>query len=81
MRILTSYLQSYVDTQRIDSIAFGTRALGGMASWKLLIGIGLIFPAMLILGISTMPESPRYAPPPPHSSFPQPLLTSYFPYA
>lgn len=59
MRVLDSYLSSYADHQRIDSIAFGTRALGGMASWKLLIGIGLIFPAMLILGISVMPESPR----------------------
>ena len=43
----------------LDCIAIGTRSLGGDSSWKLLIGLGLIFPAMLIAGISLMPESPR----------------------
>lgn len=41
-------------------ISIGTRHLPGDTSWKLVIGIGLIFPGMLILGISVMPESPRW---------------------
>ncbi|KAF5320157.1 hypothetical protein D9611_010352 [Ephemerocybe angulata] len=41
-------------------IGIGTRSLSGATSWKLLVGIGMIFPGMLIAGISMMPESPRW---------------------
>ncbi|KAJ2925986.1 hypothetical protein H1R20_g11093, partial [Candolleomyces eurysporus] len=42
------------------AIAFGTRAIGGMASWKLLVGLGFVWAAILVGGISVMPESPRW---------------------
>ncbi|TFK22534.1 monosaccharide transporter [Coprinopsis marcescibilis] len=41
-------------------ISIGTRHLPGDSSWKLVIGLGMIWPAMLIFGISFMPESPRW---------------------
>jgi len=44
---------------RADSVAIGTRSLGGAPSWRLLIGLGLIFPCALSFGILCMPESPR----------------------
>ncbi|KAJ3502320.1 hypothetical protein NMY22_g18624 [Coprinellus aureogranulatus] len=41
-------------------IAIGTRSIAGAASWKLVIGLGMIWPGILILGIAFMPESPRW---------------------
>ena len=42
-----------------DCIAIGTRSLSGASSWRTVVGIGLIWPAMLMIGIQFMPESPR----------------------
>ena len=44
----------------LDCIGIGTRSLSGAQSWRALIGIGLIWPAILSLGILFMPESPRF---------------------
>ncbi|KDR83797.1 hypothetical protein GALMADRAFT_236183 [Galerina marginata CBS 339.88] len=41
-------------------IAFGTRNLSGAASWRTVIGIGLVWPCILGVGILFMPESPRW---------------------
>ncbi|KAF8962856.1 general substrate transporter [Flammula alnicola] len=41
-------------------IAIGTRELPGAQSWRTLIGIGLIWPGILGVGILFMPESPRW---------------------
>lgn len=42
-------------------IAIGTRNLPDGASWRSLVGIGLIWPGILAGGMMFMPESPRYA--------------------
>ena len=44
----------------LDCIGIGTRLLPGAASWRTLIGINLIWPPMLAIGILFMPESPRF---------------------
>ncbi|KAF4622190.1 hypothetical protein D9613_009424 [Agrocybe pediades] len=41
-------------------IAIGTREISGAGSWRTLIGIGLIWPFILGVGILFMPESPRW---------------------
>ncbi|KAF9530744.1 general substrate transporter [Crepidotus variabilis] len=41
-------------------ISIGARELSGASSWRLVVGIGLIWPAMLSFGILFMPESPRW---------------------
>ncbi|ETW76473.1 MFS sugar transporter [Heterobasidion irregulare TC 32-1] len=41
-------------------IAIGTRSLSGASSWRTVVGIGLIWPGMLMIGIQFMPESPRW---------------------
>jgi len=41
-------------------ISIGTRNLPGAASWRTVIGIGIIWPFMLAVGIVFMPESPRW---------------------
>ncbi|KAF9005036.1 general substrate transporter [Cyathus striatus] len=41
-------------------IAIGTREIDGPGQWRTLIGIGLIWPAVLCAGILFMPESPRW---------------------
>ncbi|KAF8814578.1 hypothetical protein BYT27DRAFT_7129908 [Phlegmacium glaucopus] len=41
-------------------IGIGTRGLPGAQSWRTLVGIGLIWPVMLSVGILFMPESPRW---------------------
>ncbi|THG96102.1 hypothetical protein EW026_g5674 [Hermanssonia centrifuga] len=41
-------------------IGIGTRNIEGSGSWRTLVGIGLIWPLILGLGILTMPESPRW---------------------
>ncbi|KAK2464996.1 hypothetical protein APHAL10511_003072 [Amanita phalloides] len=42
------------------SISIGTRYLPGATSWRTVVGIGLIWPGILSIGISFMPESPRW---------------------
>ncbi|KAJ3509979.1 hypothetical protein NLJ89_g4928 [Agrocybe chaxingu] len=41
-------------------ISIGARELPGAASWRLVIGLGLIWPCILGVGILFMPESPRW---------------------
>ncbi|TFK38512.1 general substrate transporter [Crucibulum laeve] len=41
-------------------IGIGTRELSGAASWRTLIGLGIIWPVILGVGILFMPESPRW---------------------
>ncbi|GJJ10398.1 hypothetical protein Clacol_004624 [Clathrus columnatus] len=42
------------------AISIGTRDLADGISWRLVVGISLIWAAILFIGISTMPESPRW---------------------
>ncbi|KAF1820323.1 general substrate transporter [Dissoconium aciculare CBS 342.82] len=41
-------------------INFGTEAILSPASWRIPIGVGLIWPVLMILGIFFFPESPRW---------------------
>ncbi|KAI0067489.1 general substrate transporter [Artomyces pyxidatus] len=41
-------------------ISIGTRHIPGAGSWRTVIGIGFIWPAVLAVGIQFMPESPRW---------------------
>ncbi|KIP04406.1 hypothetical protein PHLGIDRAFT_93500 [Phlebiopsis gigantea 11061_1 CR5-6] len=41
-------------------ISIGARNIDGSGSWRTVIGIGLIWPVILGVGILTMPESPRW---------------------
>ncbi|PSR84219.1 hypothetical protein PHLCEN_2v5507 [Hermanssonia centrifuga] len=41
-------------------ISIGTRNISGPGSWRAVVGIGLVWPTILGLGILTMPESPRW---------------------
>ncbi|KAI0050085.1 general substrate transporter [Auriscalpium vulgare] len=41
-------------------ISIGTRHASGGSSWRIVVGIGFIWPALLIVGIQFMPESPRW---------------------
>lgn len=40
--------------------AIGTRTAGNSGSWRILIGLGWVFAAILGVGILFMPESPRW---------------------
>ncbi|KAK7047612.1 hypothetical protein VNI00_006380 [Paramarasmius palmivorus] len=42
------------------SISIGTRDLSGAGSWRSVVGIGIIWPFILGVGIIFMPESPRW---------------------
>ncbi|KAG6812815.1 hypothetical protein H0H92_000273 [Tricholoma furcatifolium] len=46
--------------QILDCISIGTRYMSGAGSWRTVVGIGLVWPCILIFGISFMPESPRH---------------------
>ncbi|THH12759.1 hypothetical protein EW146_g7392 [Bondarzewia mesenterica] len=41
------------------AISIATRSMSGSGSWRTVVGIGLIWPVMLSVGIQMMPESPR----------------------
>jgi len=41
-------------------ISIGARNIPGPGSWRTVVGIGLVWPVILGLGILTMPESPRW---------------------
>jgi sugar porter (SP) family MFS transporter len=41
-------------------ISIGTRHMSGGSSWRTVVGIGFIWPAILTVGIQFMPESPRW---------------------
>jgi len=41
-------------------ISIGTRQYAGATSWRLVIGLGIIWPVILGVGILFMPESPRW---------------------
>lgn len=41
-------------------ISIGTRNMSGSGSWRTVIGLGIIWPAILSSGIQFMPESPRW---------------------
>ncbi|KAG6844267.1 hypothetical protein H0H87_008303 [Tephrocybe sp. NHM501043] len=41
-------------------ISIGTRNISGAGSWRTVVGIGLIWPVILSVGIMFMPESPRW---------------------
>lgn len=41
-------------------ISIGTRHMSGRGSWQTVVGIGIIWPAILAGGIQFMPESPRW---------------------
>ncbi|KAG6852953.1 hypothetical protein C0991_007933 [Blastosporella zonata] len=41
-------------------ISIGTRNMSGAGSWRTVVGIGLIWPVILMVGITFMPESPRW---------------------
>ncbi|KAI0264923.1 general substrate transporter [Gloeopeniophorella convolvens] len=41
-------------------ISIGTRDMSGAGSWRTVVGIGFIWPAILAGGIQFMPESPRW---------------------
>ena len=40
-------------------ISIGTRNIEGAGSWQTVVGIGIAWPTILIIGILFMPESPR----------------------
>jgi SP family sugar:H+ symporter-like MFS transporter len=42
------------------AISIGTRSMSGSGSWRTVVGIGLIWPMILIGGMLFMPESPRW---------------------
>jgi len=41
-------------------ISIGTRSIGGAGSWRTVVGIGIVWPFILAIGILFMPESPRW---------------------
>ncbi|KAH8980151.1 general substrate transporter [Lactarius hatsudake] len=41
-------------------ISIGTRHMSGSGSWRMVVGLGFIWPAVLAIGIQFMPESPRW---------------------
>ncbi|EIN04111.1 general substrate transporter [Punctularia strigosozonata HHB-11173 SS5] len=41
-------------------ISIGTRSIGGSGSWRTVVGIGIAWPLILMLGMQFMPESPRW---------------------
>ncbi|KAI9456056.1 general substrate transporter [Lactarius psammicola] len=41
-------------------ISIGTRHMSGSGSWRMVVGLGFIWPAILTVGIEFMPESPRW---------------------
>lgn len=41
-------------------INFGTEAIRSPASWRITIGVGFVWPVLMIAGIIFMPESPRW---------------------
>ncbi|KAH8980063.1 general substrate transporter [Lactarius akahatsu] len=41
-------------------ISIGTRHMSGSGSWRMVVGLGFIWPAILAIGIQFMPESPRW---------------------
>ncbi|KII90375.1 hypothetical protein PLICRDRAFT_52115 [Plicaturopsis crispa FD-325 SS-3] len=41
-------------------IAYGTRSAALSGSWRIVVGVGLIWPLVLAIGILFMPESPRW---------------------
>lgn len=43
-----------------DCINFGTHQNETVSSWRLPLGIGFIWPALMIVGIMILPESPRW---------------------
>lgn len=43
-----------------DGISIGTRHMSGGSSWRTVVGLGFIWPAILTVGIQFMPESPRW---------------------
>lgn len=43
----------------LDCISIATRNLPGAGSWRTVVGIGMIWPVILGVGILFMPESPR----------------------
>lgn len=46
-------------SHNIDCISIGTRQMSGAGSWRTVVGIGFIWPFILMCGIVFMPESPR----------------------
>ncbi|KIY46502.1 general substrate transporter [Fistulina hepatica ATCC 64428] len=41
-------------------ISIGARSISGAGAWRTVVGIGLVWPVILIVGILLMPESPRW---------------------
>jgi MFS transporter, SP family, sugar:H+ symporter len=42
------------------AISIGTRAIGGSGAWRTVVGIGIAWPLVLMVGMQFMPESPRW---------------------
>lgn len=42
-----------------DCIAIGTRNVSGSGSWRIVVGVGILWALILGIGILFMPESPR----------------------
>lgn len=42
------------------AINYGTHTMRSAASWRITLGISFVFPALMILGICFLPESPRW---------------------
>ncbi len=43
-----------------DCISIGSRVIDGPGSWRVVVGIGIVWPFILAIGILFMPESPRW---------------------
>ncbi|KAI0086841.1 general substrate transporter [Irpex rosettiformis] len=59
---LTTTYQLFITLGILIAYCFsiGTRSISGSGSWRVVIGLGILWPLILGFGILTMPESPRW---------------------